>query len=119
MSSLKANSAALNAALTLPGGVKMSRSDVMNALKMKPDTPLDAWLISFCYCSGQCTGKSSIPNNQADLDVLSKDRLKLGKAALADVGVGAITVNELKALVAGGVVKETALTAIQLKAIRM
>ena len=111
----KTNSAALNPSVSLPGGKTVTRSEIMNALKMKPDTPLDAWLFCNDCTKGNCEIRSA---TTAQIDALSKDRLKFAKMELIETKQGTISVSEASALLSAGVITQTALTAVQLHAIR-
>ena len=111
----KTNSAALNPSVSLPGGKTMTRAEILTALKIKPDTPLDAWLFCQKCDKDNCGVKSA---TTAQIDALSKDRLSFAKEGLLETKQGTITVSEASALLSAGVITQTALTAVQLHAIR-
>ena len=114
----KSTSAPLNPSVMLPGGKTVTRTEIMNTLKMKPETPLDAWLLG-CDCNGKCDDRCTW-KAAADLDKLSKNRLELGKQLLDHTAkTTKITLSEARSLLDAGVISQNSLTALQLQAVRL
>ena len=127
MADARGVSAPLNPIVKLPNGKEMPRNDILNALGLlekgagginpkaetgcfvkDPDCVPDRWLYS-CACQNR-----SEEFNDKTLAAISANRFKLADTPM----IAGFTVYEVAAQVKAGLISESILSAVQIKAIR-